>query len=255
MDADFLTECERLRDAVFAPEPNRIVYFTDVPADFAISEFVSAFATSSDPLLREYLKSQGRWSGAGSIIGFIAKDARPQMLGQALHELSHVAETDDAPEDNEPTPEDLAKHAEWRQEWKQQAEQEAEKKIDGTAVLPYWWPDHGLKFTRLALHCHWRSWQAGFQIGLPEVNVAGWLYDLSPAWRYKGALGNEPERMRDATFAEILATEEPAEFVQLFKRDFAVYQAGYGERKAKADRVAAIHAAYAKDVQQEQAVG
>jgi hypothetical protein len=86
------------------------------------------------------------------------------------------------------------------------------------AVYPGWFPSHGREFTRAALHCWWRAALAGVFTPLDGL-CAGAVYSMSAAYAYWNALGAEPVRMKDATFAEILATPEPDEFRQWWRAD------------------------------------
>jgi hypothetical protein len=95
-----------------------------------------------------------------------------------------------------------------------------------------WYELHGWQFIRVCLHLHFRAWQAGFEIGLPEIHVAGHDYDLSPAWDYKHELRDEPRRMYGEMFATICDTTPPAGFHKLFADDFRAWQA---ERRKSRD--------------------
>jgi len=77
---------------------------------------------------------------------------------------------------------------------------------------------HGTQFIRIALHLRHRAatWGAWFA---PNDLCAGRRYGLSDARRYQVALGDEPARMAKMTIAQIVATEAPPEFAQLWADD------------------------------------
>lgn len=77
------------------------------------------------------------------------------------------------------------------------------------------WLGHGAPFIRLACHLAYRAQQLGFEI-VPADLCAGYRYGLYPAIEYARALGDEPERMIDSSFAEIRATEQPHRFGKLW---------------------------------------
>jgi hypothetical protein len=89
-------------------------------------------------------------------------------------------------------------------------------------IHPAWHPGHGREFIRVALHLWWRAALAGVFTDFTRL-CGGAVYSLSPAFAYWRALGNEPVLMKDATFAEILATPEPEAFREWWRADLAVW--------------------------------
>jgi hypothetical protein len=83
---------------------------------------------------------------------------------------------------------------------------------------------HPLAFLRMALHIVHRA-----KPFIPYATIGGVFcgsgYGLSSGYAYREALGGEPERMTDATFAEIRGTKPPAAFVDLWRRDVAAWLA------------------------------
>jgi len=77
---------------------------------------------------------------------------------------------------------------------------------------------HGAQFIRIALHLRHRAatWGAWFA---PNDLCAGRPYGLSHARHYQVALGDEPARMARMPIAEIVATEAPSEFAELWAND------------------------------------
>lgn len=235
IDANFFDECDRLAAAVLAPEkPKWPIYFTDLPADFPISKHVTAFATDGDIELRRHLKASGRWFGAGAIIAFVKENPRVKMLGTALHELAHVVDYTEVESDREPTQDEFHRYGAARDKHLVEFEAQAKVIMSGEHKLPLWFPAHGERFLRIALHFHHRAWQAGWEVGLPQMHIAGADYELSPAWRYMHALGSERKQMETATIAEITATDPPGEFIELFNRDLKAWLDDRAKREATA---------------------
>jgi hypothetical protein len=88
---------------------------------------------------------------------------------------------------------------------------------------------HGAAFIRAALHVNHRAMKAldrsnpvaAMELLLDRDFLTLDLeqYGLSACFKYARALGDEPERMEAATFAEILARPAPAAFTELFNAD------------------------------------
>lgn len=231
IDAEILDECDRLKEAVLAPEKlAHPIHFTDAPRADIVSPFVVAFACPGDLLLREHLISRGRWRGAGPIICFVQENPRHKLLGTALHEMVHAIEYRVFTPDRDPTAAEREQYEIDRREWIANMAKMADAVVNDTEDMPPWYPSHGPSFIRIGLHLHARSWQAGWEIGLPEMRIADFDYGMSAPWKYMHALGDEPKRMADATSAEILATDPPQEFIDLFHSDV---DAWFRERSAK----------------------
>lgn len=85
-------------------------------------------------------------------------------------------------------------------------------------------PFHGPRWMRAALHVTWRHNQRTGRVVSYESVLTPWNSGLSPAWDYYAALGNEPERMADQTFGEILSSPLPAAFAELWESDIKKLQ-------------------------------
>jgi hypothetical protein len=83
--------------------------------------------------------------------------------------------------------------------------------------------DHGAEWIRCTLHMSHRATSISsfslLQLELSALTLSTEFYGLSPTGKYFDAIGDEPARMIDASFAEILATEPPAAFTELFTSD------------------------------------
>ena len=164
-----------------------------------------------DLLVFSELEKQVAWRGPGQHGCFLQENhSRAKILGTLLHELAHPGITDDP--GIEATP--LA----------------VEFQTELIAAVQMRWPSPrpttclaGFRITICystadPLHLHARAWSHGYAIGLPTLTLAGWFYELSPAWRYLRALGDEPKRLAGCTLAEIDVIEPPAEFTELWRR-------------------------------------
>lgn len=165
-----------------------------------------------NPLLKENLVAEGLWKGTGFAVIYYQANPLAKLLGTTLHECSHLVLASPPGPDVDTPAEDLA-------EWREAAQQWGRNAATPNPDFPNWAGGHGEPFTRVALHLHFRAWQAGYEIGLPEMNIAGANYELSPSWRFMHALGDEPRRMANLPFAEILDTKSPQPFRDLFEAD------------------------------------
>ena len=82
---------------------------------------------------------------------------------------------------------------------------------------------HEWPFIRVCSHLAYRAQQ--MEVGWLDspALAAGENYALSPFSAYVAALGDEPERMRKASFADIRGTAPPPEFQELWQRDVASF--------------------------------
>lgn len=164
--------------------------------------------------MRDYLLARGKWRGwLPSLVVVEETDDLETFLGLLLHELAHALPFVEL-EDIEPTAADRAMQDLVALCWQTFDPYEA------FAIEP--WLGHEWQFIRRCLHLIHRAGLVGAEIPLPAVFDAG-RYGLSGLWRYRNALGDEPQRMTEATFAEIEATPSPEEFTQLFAADVAAW--------------------------------
>lgn len=207
-------ECEGLAQVVAPELAAGPLYVTNLPANYPDVGDTMAFTTRGafDFALRRHLIDKGRWRGPGTVIAFCQPMSRDEALGLVLHEVSHAVPFVDPPLDFDPSPAiELAQ--------RQLVEGLLVQPVGASPAMPLWYAEHGLQFVRRCLHVHHRAWQAGFEVGLPMIGFAGEGYDLSLAWRYLRAIGDEPERMAATSFRVIDATPAPTEFSDLFQSD------------------------------------
>lgn len=176
------------------------------------------------------LRAAGRWRGVRPIVVFdeelIDRHAHqhgwsPEKLTTTVfvHELGHCLPF-------ESLPDPVAQDIEPDQTTLDRSAARYRRFVDAPP-RPEPWAGHGHEFIRRALHLWWRADQAGCKIPL-SILGCGRAYGLSHAREYLRALGNEPARMHDATFAEIEATPPPAEFVELFESDTTAWLDRHG---------------------------
>lgn len=206
IDESLLAECRNLA-LTLAPELSAApLYILARPACLPIRDGVLAIAIEDGLCvpLEEHLIETGAWQGRGPMIVFGDVDmTREICLGVFIHELAHVLPArrfDDVP-----------LTAEQSEEWQRSIDEHLANEKPAPGV-PRWSPGHGRTFIRIALHLWWRLALAGEVVPFDGL-CAGFELDLSPAFRYWQAIGNEPVRMQHATFAEILATQAPAAFM------------------------------------------
>jgi hypothetical protein len=88
--------------------------------------------------------------------------------------------------------------------------------------LPPPFDDHGGDFARVCLHLRWRAARGG--VVVPLARLAGGLeYRMAKIESYRVALGNEPWRLRDASFQTIAKTRPPRKFADLWQRDVSAW--------------------------------
>jgi len=183
---------------------------------------------ASDLAVKSHLLARDRWAGRGPAmvldLDLIAADVQEfapgdlrrliqAVLGIGLHEMAHGLQLPfDLHEPND--------YAECEQ-------QQHVAELLSTAAAELWArfpPDlpkcvaHELPFIRAALHLHYRAEQADAKI-LPECVVDATQYELSSTDNYRRALGDEPQRMADETFAIIRDTTPPRAFAKLWCDD------------------------------------
>ncbi len=91
-------------------------------------------------------------------------------------------------------------------------------------VLLYYDSHNPLTWLRLALHLHWRAGQAGVRVPLSRLGVPHYL---SSPIGYAFLLGDECERLRDATMSEILGAPEPERYAMQALEDFQAFRATF----------------------------
>lgn len=195
----------------------------DLPLPLANGAMAWALRQGCDDHLQQLLIDQGEWRGPAPIIVFafdaIRDDAERLgvpfdefVRGVAVHELAHCRSwAPPAEEYAEPEPEAVESTA---ADYIDFAIRDPAPPED----QPLWAEDHGLMFTRVALHLHARAAAAGYAVAIGWL-VAGDEYGLSPARCYAEALGDEPKRLAGAPLADIIRARAPVAFTNLFAKD------------------------------------
>jgi hypothetical protein len=135
------------------------------------------------------------------------------LVGVVLHELAHMLVRPRLFFDR--TGEDPA-----RIEFEANMMNEIVLMDDPPDMAPY--EGHGDRFIRAVLHLQHRAEAAGVPIGAGAIFNGSW-YGLSHASRYQEALGDEPCRMADRLFKDILAAKPPAAFDSLWRDDILAW--------------------------------
>ncbi|QDU87192.1 hypothetical protein Pla175_05490 [Pirellulimonas nuda] len=89
---------------------------------------------------------------------------------------------------------------------------------EGTFDLPPW-DGHGILWIRRVLHLHHRAKLAGCVVDIEDLRVAGLDYQLAAPQVYAAALGDEPDRMANWTFAKVESVTPPTGYIDAFERD------------------------------------
>jgi hypothetical protein len=215
---EHLAEFHRLAP-MLAPELARapLYFLRHSEALGPLDSSTRAFATSYvNARTRDMLIESNQWQGQGGVIVFAGDDewnSEDEIYQTFVHESAHLLPFAPPPLDRESSPREQANE-------NRIIELEAKLGFSAHHVVgqPPWYPAHGFDFTRCTLHLWWRLAFAGRVVG-QHLLCGGFLYGLSPGSAYFLALGDEPIRMRDRTFTEILATEPPDAFSQLWNED------------------------------------
>ncbi|MCE9555916.1 MAG: hypothetical protein K8T91_21415 [Planctomycetes bacterium] len=163
--------------------------------------------------LRQQLEQDGHWRGPGPAIVFVADgQPREQHLATLIHEVAHVLPHTPIA-DVAPTQENCAAEMAAIEVW---------ARSEPAHDRPRWAPHHDIQWHRRLFHLWWRLCLLD-RIALPLGGLTGHQYDLSSAAFYWQALGSEPLRMAEATFAEIEATPLPAGFEAAWYRDLEIW--------------------------------
>jgi len=162
-----------------------------------------------------------QWTGRGACI--VVNDTELRRLvpsdtqlekaikAKVLHELAHILEW---PSPYKPRPD--ADRATIRREAAKVGKEVSRHLTPKERRKP--WLGHEARFIRIAMHLRYRAERAGVYIISSMVHRAE-DYELSPTIRYVQALGDEPERMMDATIHEICATKPSEAFILRWKCD------------------------------------
>jgi len=215
IDRDSLSAMRTLALGI-APELRESpLYIVAPPADYPVMTGIRAFHCRSDFAIRADLISRGEWFGNGNIICICADDMDTEDLtGIVLHEIAHALPFCEPAVELEPTPAEATRQNEVITAW---------ATVPDAREIREPWLRHELPFIRRCLHLRYRASRLGVVVPFPAIQVAGWHYCLSGAWRYSQLLGDEPIRLAGCSFAEIEQTEAPAAFNEQFNFDVKVW--------------------------------
>ncbi|MCE9556750.1 MAG: hypothetical protein K8T91_25655 [Planctomycetes bacterium] len=216
-------EAARLRLLDLAPELRQApLYLITAPPDYPRGCYGAFHMRRPDAAIREALILSGQWEGPGNIIVLGRDFQGEELTGILAHEGAHCLPF---------CPFDFDDRAPTKAEAEREAEAVAAWASSPPVSGPPWEHSHGLQFVRRVLHLHYRAERSGVSVPLPTLHCAGPHYGLSGLWKYKRALGNEPERFMGATFGEIEATAVPSDFQLLFDSDLAAWNKTEAKRQ------------------------
>jgi len=220
-EATIIDQCHRLAKAV-APELGPFYIFGSVPPDVPRPEHSTGWANARQtcPLLKRFLLERGEWRGPAAQIVLDLERSDLEPLALFCHELAHCLPS--ATVADVETSDRAIQIATGWQELAARVSYETLTEFESHGDCTPWAGDHGDRFLRVLLHVVDRAYRAGFSFPLCEI-AAGARYGLSAISAYSRALGDEPERLRNLTFAEIETVPAPEEFRALWTADMARY--------------------------------
>lgn len=197
---------------------------------FCITLATAFTGCGCDLRLKPRLEQLGLWRGPGfaMVVNDIARFAwLPwyEQLGIALHEFGHFIWF-------QPVADELSAD---------EVQQMAGKAYVDPAIIPdrlktpdelalqhdgFPFAEHGSHFTRICLHLRHRAAVNFYDVSLDTLHIAGPRYAMSPASEYFTALGNEPQDRIGERIFDIVETDPPAAFSQLFYNDLLTYFRG-----------------------------
>ena len=222
--------CRRLAAPDLSGTPLYVVNKSALPAEFRDGCTTGMTGAFIDVIARPAVEQwEGRgvaaviddewaWHYAATLIGVCgnaahAELAREVYIAIALHELAHLSVADfyrSVP--NDPA---LAEAAVLN--YRRSLAGETPPNAGPGAVIPFAF--HGWDFIRVALHlCHRAANQARVFVAWPDV-IDHHAYRVSPPWKYRAALGREPQRMERVPISQVNRTRPPTAFARLWRSD------------------------------------
>lgn len=196
--------------------PLYIVPQSRLAAEYGNAERAYAYTTPSlDLYLRPYLPG---WQGRGPCMvindlalaeDFALEDVEYLVCAHALHELAHILDRAElfAPR-AEASPEQL--------QFELLVLSDTNRRPPRPDLPLY--HGHGPAFLRIVVHLAYRASQAGFPVSAAGI-FHGPRHGLSLAAEYEDAICNEPRRLTDLPMRQLLATEPPQPFLELWNQD------------------------------------
>jgi len=212
--------CRKVAPIDLADRPLYIVMQSQLPDYLSRTDVCEGYtATCLDIFLRDVIGAAWKGRGACIVVNDLdfetmdVLDREVVVRWVVLHELAHILEL------SFPylTSLDL-QPAEWKEEAQLMAESLVQQ-VNSNGARPSH-DGHGKEFIRIALHLYHRTVALGHDIAASQI-CAGRTYGLSRATEYLAALGDEPERMAQASFREILSAPYPEAFSRLWAADVA----------------------------------
>ncbi len=216
--------CRRIAAKDLVAAPLYIVKQSKVPAEFGGAADCSGFTTPDlDLYLRDTIATAWRGRGPCMVVNdndfteqMDAADIESAIAATALHELAHIVQRPALFRDRQnEDPDKLVYEALCVGHI---VATEPGPDSAAATAKPYY--GHEAGFIRVALHLRYRAELACALVPLFGF-CAGNLYGLSHPTRYLAALADEPARLIDASFKEIIATPYPEEFSRLWASDLA----------------------------------
>lgn len=190
-------------------------YLAECPGPYSQQQGIALTSPLCDRVCEPQLRRDGVWTGRGFCIALPNPSAfwlldEYHRWAVVLHEAAHfVDRLDGWASGDDPA---VCEQLEGLDPFVDSAD---EHRLSG-------WPphhNHGLRFTRAALHLHARAEHHGWECDLARMTVAGASYALSPTETYLAALGDEPGRRIKEPLSRILDSEPPIRFGTLWADD------------------------------------
>jgi hypothetical protein len=243
------TDAEELRDYVarllrslvpidFGGLPLYVGMQSELPSIFQGISMCHGFVTASlDEILKPHLGTRYKGRGVAMFLsdclvkeqlaevdasnGMQARLFFTSMVTTAIHEAAHVLEWPE-PFGSELRTEEVA-----TQTQSVVQDLQSTKRQERRETIPYL--QHEYCFIRNCVHLDYRADCGGIRVFSDRL-AAGERYGLSAFSDYRRALGDEPQRMLDASFSEIRETPLPKIFWEQWRNDMLAYATRTQER-------------------------
>jgi len=208
-----------------------VYVITESPAELLSPTWLGLYSRFTDLVAKDCLVAAGRWCGRGIALlvntGEIRKilfeqvDDDPDLLEKlvhqrtlavVLHELIHaIIEHRDTPYGHE------ADARKAQQAVRRFCELSNDDIDDLQTNYPPWYP-HDSQWIRIMMHVAYRAERLGHRVPI-SLLMDSIRFAISSPWLYRNAIGNEPKRLRDLSFAQILDIQPPDAFAKTWRND------------------------------------